>query len=151
MKRRKPLPRWQPKPGHMLFYRREMSISAVGTPRPPWPASISCRAGSATSSTSIYPRTAHQEGNSHEGPVVKNRRPEQAVEAAVFEHLRLRAMPGVFAFHCPNGGARSPIEAKILKAQGVTAGVSDVIAIKGGQVFGLELKAPGGRLSPRRP
>jgi hypothetical protein len=79
---------------------------------------------------------------------VKNRRPEQAVQRAVFQHLRIRGKPGVFAFHCPNGGARSPIEAKILKGQGVVAGVPDIIAIKDGTVFGLELKAPGGRLSP---
>jgi hypothetical protein len=65
------------------------------------------------------------------------RRPEQAVQAAVFEHLRIRGAPGTFAFHCPNGGARSPIEAKILKGQGVRAGVRDILAIKDGTIFGL--------------
>jgi hypothetical protein len=34
------------------------------------------------------------------------RRPEQGIQ--VFEHLRLRGRPGVFAFHPANGGARSP-------------------------------------------
>jgi hypothetical protein len=34
--------------------------------------------------------------------------------------------------------------------QGVRAGVPDVIAIKDGTVFGLELKAHGGHLSPAR-
>jgi len=29
MKRRKPPPRWQAKPGHMLFYHREVSIAEV--------------------------------------------------------------------------------------------------------------------------
>jgi hypothetical protein len=48
----------------------------------------------------------------------------------------------------PNGGARSPIEAKILKGQGVTPGVPDVIGVRKGEMFALELKAPGGRLSP---
>jgi hypothetical protein len=79
---------------------------------------------------------------------MKRRRPEQGLQRAVFEHLRIRATPGVFAFHVPNGGARSPIEAKILKGQGVVAGVPDILAIKDGVIFGLELKAEGGRLSP---
>jgi hypothetical protein len=68
------------------------------------------------------------------------RRPEQAVQR--FEHLRIRGARGVFAFHVPNGGARSPIEAKILKGQGVVPGVPDVIAINDETV-----KAVGGRLS----
>jgi hypothetical protein len=29
MKRRRPPPRWQPKPGHMLFYRQEVPIADV--------------------------------------------------------------------------------------------------------------------------
>jgi hypothetical protein len=54
----------------------------------------------------------------------------------------------VFAFHVPNGGARRPIEAAILKGLGVVPGVPDVIAIKGGHVFALEIKVIGGRLCP---
>jgi VRR-NUC domain len=73
--------------------------------------------------------------------------PEAQIQRAVFQHLRLRPAAGVFAFHCPNGGARRPIEASILKGLGVKAGVPDVIAIKGGHTYALELKAPGGRLS----
>ena len=61
--------------------------------------------------------------------------------------LRLRGAPGVFAFHPANGGWRSRIEAKILKGLGVIAGVPDVIAVKGGRTYALELKARGGRLS----
>jgi hypothetical protein len=45
-------------------------------------------------------------------------RPEQLVQRAVFDHLRLRAAPGVFAFHVPNGGYRKPIEAAIMKGLG---------------------------------
>jgi hypothetical protein len=51
----------------------------------------------------------------------------------------------VYAFHVPNGGARSPIEAKILKSCGVRAGVPDVIAIHRGQVYAVELKTTEGR------
>src|SRR6185312_11840898 len=73
--------------------------------------------------------------------------PEAQIQRAVIQHLRLRPAADVFAFHVPNGGARRPIEAAILKGLGVTAGVPDVIAIKGGRAHCLELKAPGGRLT----
>jgi hypothetical protein len=72
---------------------------------------------------------------------------EQAIQRAVFQHLRTRAAPGVFAFHPANGGYRRPIEAEILHGLGVRAGVPDVIAIKDGHTHALELKAEGGRLS----
>ena len=50
-------------------------------------------------------------------------------------------------FHPANGGWRTPIEGAILKGMGVAPGVPDVIAIKGGQAFCLELKADNGRLT----
>ncbi len=75
------------------------------------------------------------------------RRAEQAIQKAVFDHLKMRAAPGVFAFHPANGGWRSPIEAKILVGQGVRAGVPDVIAVRAGQFYALELKAEHGKLS----
>ena len=50
-------------------------------------------------------------------------------------------------FAVPNGGYRRPVEAAIMKATGVVAGVPDTVWIKGGLVFGLELKAPGGRVT----
>jgi hypothetical protein len=74
-------------------------------------------------------------------------RPEDMIQRAVFEHLRVRSAPGIFAFHPANGGWRSHIEAAILKGLGVRAGVPDVIAVKDGRIYGLEVKAPGGRLS----
>src|SRR5579864_4755429 len=74
--------------------------------------------------------------------------PEQAIQRAVFQHLAARPAPNVFAFHPANGGQRSPIEAAIMKGLGVVAGVPDVFVVKGGAVFALELKAPGGRVSP---
>jgi hypothetical protein len=40
----------------------------------------------------------------------------------VFEHLRWRGAPNVFAFHPPNGGKRSPTEAAIFKGLGARAG-----------------------------
>ena len=74
-------------------------------------------------------------------------RPEDIIQRAVFEHLRIRSAPGIFAFHPANGGWRSHIEAAILKGLGVRAGVPDVIAVKDGRTYALELKPPGGRLT----
>jgi hypothetical protein len=73
------------------------------------------------------------------------RRPEDAIQRAVFEHLRVRGAPGLFAFHPANGGFRRKVEAKIFKGLGVRAGTPDVILIHQGRVYGLELKREGGR------
>jgi VRR-NUC domain len=75
------------------------------------------------------------------------RRPEQQIQTALAAHLRLRASKDVFWFACENGGGRSAIEAAILKSCGIKRGVPDLILIKSGRTYGLELKAPGGRLS----
>jgi len=72
-------------------------------------------------------------------------RPEQQIQRCVFQHLRARGAPGVFAFHPANGGFRTPVEGAILKGLGVVPGTPDVIAIHQGRVYGLELKAEGGR------
>jgi hypothetical protein len=72
---------------------------------------------------------------------------EQQIQRAVFQNIRARSAPGVFAFHPANGGYRRPIEAKILHGLGVTSGVPDVIAIKDGRCYALELKRAGGRVS----
>jgi hypothetical protein len=77
-------------------------------------------------------------------------RPEQIIQRAVFDRLRARAARGVFAFHVPNGGYRKPIEAAIMKGLGVKAGVPDVVAIHRGRCYGLELKAQGGRATPKQ-
>jgi hypothetical protein len=75
-------------------------------------------------------------------------RPEQQIQRAVFQHLAVRAASAVFAFHPANGGWRSPVEGAILKGMGVRAGVPDIVAVKNGQCYALELKAPDGRLTP---
>jgi hypothetical protein len=76
---------------------------------------------------------------------MRRARPEQAIQAALCEHLRMHAVRNLFWFHVPNGGLRSPIEAKILQSLGVRAGVPDVIAIKGGQTYALEIKTEDGK------
>jgi hypothetical protein len=75
----------------------------------------------------------------------RRQRPEAAIQRAVFEHLRARGAPGVFAFHSANGGYRKPVEAAIMKDLGVVAGVPDVFVINRCRCFALELKRAGGR------
>ena len=80
----------------------------------------------------------------------RRRRPEDAIQLAVFQHLHERGVPGLFAFHPANGGYRKPAEAAILKDLGVTAGVPDVIAIHEGRCYAIEIKAEGGRPTPKQ-
>lgn len=75
------------------------------------------------------------------------RRPEDQIQRAVFQHIRARGVPGLVAWHTPNGGKRKPIEAAIFKSMGVRAGVADIIAVHQGRIFALELKAENGRPS----
>jgi hypothetical protein len=80
--------------------------------------------------------------------LTRRRRPEQALQKAVFEHLAWRGVPGLFVCHYPAGGWRSPVEAGIFKSLGAVAGVPDIIIFYAGRCFALELKAPHGRLTP---
>jgi hypothetical protein len=77
----------------------------------------------------------------------RRQQPEAQIHRAVLDHLRWRGVPFLFVFHCPNGGQRSPVEAKILKGLGVVAGIPDLFILHRGQLFGLELKAEGGRVT----
>jgi len=47
----------------------------------------------------------------------------------VFEHLAVRGVPRLFAFHPANGGYRRQVEAARLRGLGVRPGVPDVVAI----------------------
>lgn len=80
---------------------------------------------------------------------MKRRReqPEAALQRQVMAHVDARSARGAFVFAVPNGGKRNKTEAAIFKGLGVRSGVCDLIAIKDSRAFGLELKAPGGRLS----
>ncbi len=79
-------------------------------------------------------------------PPVKDRDdPEGAIQREVFKHLKERGVKGVFAFHVPNGGKRRASSQHALL--GLTAGVPDVILIRGGIAHALELKRMSGKLS----
>jgi hypothetical protein len=66
----------------------------------------------------------------------------------VFQHVKIRSAPGTFIFAVPNGGYRTPIEGAIFKGLGIRAGTPDIVAVKNGHFYALELKAPGGHLTP---
>ena len=78
---------------------------------------------------------------------MRRRRPEDAIQRAVFQHIRARGVPGLVAVHVPNGGFRRPVEAAIMKGIGVTAGVPDLLAWHDGRAYALEIKSEDGRTS----
>jgi hypothetical protein len=71
-------------------------------------------------------------------------REEQNTQIAAMRFLDAALIPPAFAFHVPNGGKRTRVEAAILKAMGVKAGVPDVFVIAPGTVVAIEMKAKGG-------
>ena len=72
--------------------------------------------------------------------------PERAIQPAIVKALRQHCRFPWFAV--PNGGKRHVHTAIKLKAEGVRAGVPDLVFIlPGGRFAGLELKAENGRLS----
>lgn len=74
---------------------------------------------------------------------------ENEIQRNVFKHFRQRSAPGVFAFHPKNGGIHQRgRRAGINSGLGVIPGVPDIIAIKAGQTYALELKTEKGKASP---
>ncbi len=73
---------------------------------------------------------------------------EEDLHRAVWVMIQSEARADVVIFHPANGGARSKAEAGRMKAQGVVAGIPDLIVIVAGRAHGLELKTQHGRISP---
>lgn len=74
---------------------------------------------------------------------------ENEIQRAIFKHFRQRGAPGVFAFHPKNGGVHQRgRRAGINSGLGVIPGVPDIIAIKDGKTFALELKTEKEKLRP---
>jgi hypothetical protein len=72
---------------------------------------------------------------------MRRQQPEAAVQKAIVAHLKARAAKGLFWFAIPNGGARSPVEAAIMKSTGTRAGVPDLGLVFEGRPYFLEVKA----------
>ena len=68
-------------------------------------------------------------------------KPEDRLQTMVVKLLEHTAKPGLFWFHCPNGGKMSPQRGAYLKAMGVVAGVPDLVMCWQGRFIGIELKA----------
>jgi hypothetical protein len=81
------------------------------------------------------------------GQVMRRQQPEAQLQRAVFAHIRLRRRADVFAFHPRNEGRDQRSLAGINSALGVVSGVPDVIIIRAGQAYGIELKSERGRVS----
>lgn len=73
---------------------------------------------------------------------------EDQIHRAVVQHLKVRARPGVIYWHCPNGGSRNKVEAARFVGLGVKPGIPDILCLMDGTLYGLELKAEKGRVSP---
>jgi hypothetical protein len=73
---------------------------------------------------------------------------ENEIQRAVFDHIKARAVPNVFAFHPKNGGVHQRgRRAGINSGLGVVSGVPDIIILARGQVYALELKTDRGKVS----
>jgi hypothetical protein len=74
---------------------------------------------------------------------------EAEIHRSVVQHLRQRAVPSLFWFHCPSGAHFGGYgrQGAIMKGLGWLAGIPDLLLLKAGKLRGLELKRKGGRLS----
>jgi hypothetical protein len=77
----------------------------------------------------------------------KINRPEDEVQKGVVDQLKVRAAEGVVWWHTPNGGKMNPRTGARLKRLGVLAGFPDLAAVKDGELYCMELKAPNGRVT----
>lgn len=81
---------------------------------------------------------------------MRRARPEDQIQRAVIAHLRQRKAPRTWFCHVPMGGKRRPIEAAILKGLGSVAGTPDLLIIRDGRCYGLELKSETGKASEKQ-
>ncbi len=72
---------------------------------------------------------------------------EEMIHRALVQHLQRRVSPGTVWWHTPNGDIRHKGAAGRLKALGTKAGMPDLLLLRDGQLYAVELKRDGGRLS----
>lgn len=77
----------------------------------------------------------------------KRNHPEDQLQRAVVQYLRY-VCPHVRAFHVPNGGKRSKVEAGIFKAMGVMPGVADLLIFWSVSVVHDVVKTKHGKILP---
>src|SRR5690242_16931284 len=75
------------------------------------------------------------------------RQSEAAIQRAIWKHFQARKTRGTWGCSIPNGIRSNPIAIRNAKLGGFVPGSPDLIFIRNGEFFGLELKADGGRPS----
>lgn len=73
---------------------------------------------------------------------------EESIHRAIVQLLQRAARPGVAWTHMPAGEARAKGVAGKLKGMGTRPGWPDLLLVREGQIYGLELKTGTGRVSP---
>ncbi len=77
--------------------------------------------------------------------------PEENLQRAVWQHIKLLARPDVIAFAVPNGSPKSKRTGARFKAQGLVPGIADLcFVLTDGSAAFLELKSAKGRMSPEQ-
>lgn len=72
---------------------------------------------------------------------------EHQIQCALMRAYAKRRMAATMLFAIPNGGARDKVTAKRLKDEGARAGANDLVAIREGSVYFVEVKTLNGQLS----
>ena len=73
---------------------------------------------------------------------------ELHIQRAIVDLLTRAARPGIAWTHMPSGELRHPAIAGKLKGMGTKAGWPDLLLVRHGKMYGLELKTATGRISP---
>lgn len=76
------------------------------------------------------------------------RHQERKIHILIADWLLLALPQDAVAFHVPNGEYRKPETAALLKRMLVVAGIPDFLIFWQGRALAIEVKAPGGRVSP---
>lgn len=77
--------------------------------------------------------------------------PEDDLQCAIVQHLKLRGAPSVLWYAVPNGSYKSQRSAARFKRQGLVAGIPDLaFVLADGRAAFVELKSRTGRLSPEQ-
>lgn len=72
---------------------------------------------------------------------------EETVHRAIVAHLLHRSCPGVVWWHTPNGEARNAAIGGKLRGLGTRRGMPDLLFLRSGRLYALELKREGGKVS----
>jgi hypothetical protein len=74
---------------------------------------------------------------------------EREIHRAIFAHFRIRGAPQTILFHPRNEGRDQRGRARAINAgMGVLPGLPDLVGVREGRTYALELKSASGKLSP---